>query len=44
MHDSVNLIPQTVNYTGEKTLMIFTVVDYLFANNTATDNVIMRIQ
>ena len=45
MQESVNLIPQEVNYTGDKDLMVFSVLDYYFENNnTATDRVILRIK
>ena len=44
VQEFVNLIPQEVNYTGDRNLMVFDVVDYYFEkNNTATDKVILRI-
>ena len=45
MYGSVNLIPQGVNYTGDKDLMVFSLRDYFFENNnTATDNVVLQIK
>ena len=45
MFESVNLIPKKVNYTGQKSLMVFSVVDYQFENvEEETDIVTLHIK